>query len=76
MRYFEIMGGLQLPIDQEQSALITMIEEHDNYISEEILDERQLTLADNMVSRGILNRLQVSGKLYYETNKLEPTWRI
>jgi hypothetical protein len=74
MRYFEIQGGLRMPINEEEHALIEAAEAQE--LADESLDERDQEVARKMVSRGLLNRLQRDGKLYYAPNGLPNTWRF
>lgn len=45
-------------------------------IEDATLEERDQEIARNMVSRGLFNRLNQDGKLYYTLNGLEDIWRI
>lgn len=74
MRYFEIAGGLRLPIDDEENSLLEAA--GDSQIADEDLSERGQEVARKMVSRGLFNRLNRDGKLYYEANGLQKVWRI
>jgi hypothetical protein len=76
MRYFEIAGGLRMPVNEEEQEVLTLIQESEHSIDDSNLDERQQEVARKMVSRGLLNRLQKDGKIYYEPNGLPDIWRI
>jgi hypothetical protein len=76
MRYFEIAGGLRMPINEEEQEVLTLIQESEHETEDSNLDERQRELARQMVSRGLLNRLHKDGKIYYEPNGLPDIWRI
>lgn len=76
MRYFEIAGGLRLPVNEEERDVLALIQESEHSITDDHLDERQQELTRLMVSRGLLNRLQKDGKIYYEPNGLPDIWRI
>jgi hypothetical protein len=76
MRYFEIAGGLRMPINEEEQEVLTLIQESEHETEDSNLDERQQELARQMVSRGLLNRLHKDGKIYYEPNGLPDIWRI
>jgi hypothetical protein len=76
MRYFEIAGGFRMPVNSEEQDLLTLLKESEEFVSEDELDERQQELARLMLSRGLLNRLQKDGKIYYEPNGLPDIWRI
>lgn len=76
MRYFEIAGGFRMPVNEEEQEVLTLIQESEHSIDDSNLDERQQEVARKMVSRGLLNRLQKDGKIYYEPNGLPDIWRI
>lgn len=76
MRFHEIRGGLRIPVSNEEQELIDLIESQDGKIvRRKELDERQRELARKMVSRGVLERTQLDGSLYYLVSKLDDTWR-
>ena len=74
MRYFEIQGGLRMPIDEEEMSLLEAARQEE--LADESLDERAQEVARHMVSRGLFNRLQKDGKLYYSPNGLPDVWRF
>jgi hypothetical protein len=76
MRYFEIAGGLRMPINEEEQEVLTLIQESEHETEDSNLNVRQQELARQMVSRGLLNRLHKDGKIYYEPNGLPDIWRI
>lgn len=76
MRFREIRGGIQMPVSNEEQALIELIESQEgNFIKRKELDERQREVARKMVSRGLLERTQRDGSLYYVVSKLDDLWR-
>lgn len=76
MRFREIRGGIQVPVSNEEQDLIDMIESQEgNFIKRKELDERQREVARKMVSRGLLERTQRDGSLYYVVSKLDDLWR-
>lgn len=76
MRFREIRGGLQIPVSNEEQGLIELIESREGQIVKRSeLDERQKELARKMVSRGVLDRAQRDGSLYYVVSKLDDLWR-
>jgi len=75
MRYFEILGGIRMEVDQEERDMLEAYN-HVGMIPDEELNERGQEVARKMVSRGLLNRLSKDGKIYYEPNGLEEVWRI
>jgi hypothetical protein len=76
MRFLEIRGGIQIPVSGEEQDLIDLIESQEGqFIKRQDLDERQRELARKMVSRGILERAQREGSLFYVVSGLEDLWR-
>lgn len=76
MRYFEIAGGFRIPVSEEERDMLALVTESEHPVTDDDLDERQQELSRLMVSRGLLNRLQKDGKIYYEPNGLPDIWRI
>jgi hypothetical protein len=74
MRYFEIQGGFRMPIDREEFDLLEAADATE--LADESLDERAQEVARKMVSKGLFNRLQRDGKLYYTPNGLPNAWRF
>lgn len=74
MRYFEIQGGIRMPINDEELALLEAAKEEE--LADETLDERSQEVARKMVSRGLFNRQLKDGKLYYSPNSLPEVWRF
>ncbi len=76
MRFHEIRGGLQIPVSQEEQGLIDLIESQEGqFIQRKELDERHREVARKMVSRGVLERTQRDGNIYYVVSKLDDLWR-
>jgi hypothetical protein len=76
MRFLEIRGGIQIPVSSEEQELLDMIESQEGQIiKRQDLNERQKELARKMVSRGILERSQREGSLFYVVSGLEDLWR-
>lgn len=76
MRFREIRGGIQIPVSGEEQDLIDLIESKEgNFIKRQELDERQREIARKMVSRGVLERTQQDGSLYYVVSGLDDLWR-
>lgn len=75
MRWIDVIGGLKMPINNEESDLVDKINES-NEIAKKDLNEREEELARNLVSRGILNRFSKKDSVqYYTVNKIQPAWR-
>jgi hypothetical protein len=76
MRFREIRGGIQIPVSSEEQGLIDLIESQEGgFIQRSELDERQREVARKMVSRGVLERTQRDGALFYIVSRLDDLWR-
>lgn len=76
MRFREIRGGIQIPVSSEEQDLVDLIESQEgNFIIGEDLNERQQEVARKMVSRGVLERTERDGSLYFVVSKLDDLWR-
>lgn len=73
MRYFEIAYGYQVPLSLEDKELIDRITQNGRlYLSD--MDERDVVLADAMVSRHVLIRRKNKQGFYYCPNSIESLW--
>lgn len=74
MRFFEIKGGIQVPLSNEERRLVEEIEKGNTNYSE--FDERDSELAWQLSKRGILNLIEhEDGNVTCKVNKLEDIWR-
>lgn len=73
MRYFEIAYGYQVPLSLEDKELVDRISKEGRlYIAD--MDERDVLLADAMVSRHVLLRKKSNKGFYYSLNSIESIW--
>jgi hypothetical protein len=64
-----------IPVSIEEQEIMDLIESQEGqFIRRKELDERQREVARKMVSRGVLDRTQREGSLYYVVNKLDDLW--
>ena len=70
MRFMEITGGFILPVNNDEEELIKVLEKHD-LIWESELDEYGVSIAEKMVGKGLLNRVEREDKIGYEPNLVE-----
>lgn len=76
MRFQEFSGGLNFPISSEEIQLIEKIEISDHgHLDRNKLNSREIELARQLVSRGVLHRAQTSEQAYYTVNTLDVNWR-
>jgi len=63
----EITGGHFLPVNNEEQEIIRILEKEETVWRSE-LDEYGCSLADKMVSKGLLNRIEKDEKIGYRPN--------
>ncbi len=66
MRYFEITSGMRVPVSAEERQLLDAAEQ--DIIVRDTLDERTAEIARQMVTRGLLLRMRVDGKVCFGPN--------
>lgn len=74
MRFFEIDAGIRVWVSEEEQHILNLLAEH-KALAKRKLDERQQEVCRLLVSRGVLNRVQQHGEIYYEANGLPDLWR-
>ena len=75
MRFYEISGGLRIPVSEEEQSVLDMVS--DDGIQKSKLDERQQEVARLMVTRGLLLRgRDGDGNVVLKLNSMEDIWRI
>lgn len=66
MRIVEILGGIQLPITNEEYDILSQFDTRDSMVSKSDLNEREQILANQLVNKGVLIRRNQDGKIYYK----------
>lgn len=75
MRFYEIKGGIQVPLSNEERRLLESVETEGQVLGED-LDERDRELARQLVVRGVFNMIEnEDDSITYTVNKLEDIWR-
>jgi len=67
MKFMEITGGFILPVNNDEEELIHVLEEHE-VIWQEDLGEYGVSIAEKMVSKGMLTRVKEEKKTGYRPN--------
>jgi hypothetical protein len=65
MRIVEFMGGIQLPITNEESDMLNKFTSSDNEINKQSLTEREQVIANQLVNKGVLVRKNQNGQIHY-----------
>lgn len=71
MRFVEIAGGILQPVSIEETLVMDKIRGNGKPMPRSELDEREMELARNLVSRGLLTRLKIEGKTHLFVNDLQ-----
>lgn len=65
MRVVEFMGGIQLPITNEESDVLNKFNSSDTEINKQSLTEREQVIANQLVNKGVLVRKNQNGQIQY-----------
>jgi len=66
MRIVEILGGIQLPISNEEYDILAQFDPQNSLVPKSSLNEREQILANQLVNKGVLIRRNQDGKIYYK----------
>lgn len=76
MKVFSLPSGFSTIISNEESQLVDQLNQHEGSLPKSALDERQQTVAANLVKKDVLTRTRIEGKLYYTVANAKHIWRI
>ena len=65
MKIVEFMGGLQLPITNEESDVLVKFPDTEFIIEKAAFTEREQVIANQLVNKGVLVRRNQDGKITY-----------
>lgn len=71
MKFMEITGGFILPVNNDEQELIRVLEKNDS-IWKADLDDFGISIAEKMVSKGLLTRIEEHDKIGYKPNIGDP----
>ena len=71
MKFMEINDGYILPVYLDEQHVLRELEEHD-FIEHDKLTEYFQQVADNMRSKGLLNKVKKDNKIVYVPNQGDP----
>lgn len=74
MRFIEIAGGFLQPVSNEENLILETVKGYKDPYPKSKLTEREQEIARNLVSRGLLTRIKLEGKLYFKLSDLEDIW--
>jgi hypothetical protein len=64
MKIVEVTRGLLLPVTNEETDLLSKFHEG-NSVSRKDLDEREIVIANNLVTKDVLARINNDGRVTY-----------
>lgn len=75
MRYFEIKGGIHIPLSIEEQRMVKMASKT-GLLAQVDLDERDAEVARLLCGRGVFLMIEnEDDSITYKVNKLEDIWR-
>ncbi len=66
MRIHELLSGIHIHLNLEESALLDKIKQHPS-VPKNKLTEREMEVARFMTSKGILDRIKIDGTIHYKS---------
>lgn len=74
MKMIDILGGMRLAISEEEYLILEQVKQ-EKKLYKRTLEERNQTLANYLVTRGVLVRYKDKKGVYYSYNDLQDLWR-
>ena len=66
MRIVELLNNLQLPITNEEAEVLDLFNEDIKVLYKDKLDERQVLMANKLVNKDVLYRINENGRIIYK----------
>lgn len=66
MRIIEILNNLTVPITNEEAEVLDMFSESGTILYKDKLDERHVMMANKLVNKDILYRINENGRIKYK----------
>ena len=66
MRIVELLNNLQLPITNEEAEVLDLFNEDIKVLYRDKLDERQILMANKLVNKDVLYRINENGRIIYK----------
>jgi hypothetical protein len=66
MRIVELLNNLQLPITNEEAEVLDLFNEDIKVLYRDKLDERQVVMANKLVNKDVLYRINENGRIIYK----------
>lgn len=65
MKMVKTVHGTETPVSNEEYKILKMLSSPDDRLYKEDLDPREYTLANSLVSRGVLDRAKINNRQFY-----------
>jgi hypothetical protein len=66
MRIVELLNNITLPITNEEAEILDLFTEDRKEIRKHELDERQVIMANKLVNKDVLYRINENGRIIYK----------
>jgi hypothetical protein len=71
MRFYELQGGIQYWLSQEEDKLFNKIHRNNNKYPLDKLNDREQEVSRKLVSRGVFNKYKYENIYYIEINNID-----
>ena len=66
MRIVELLNNITLPITNEEAEVLDLFNEDTKVLYKDKLDERQIIMANKLVNKDVLYRINENGRIKYK----------
>jgi hypothetical protein len=66
MRIVELLNNISLPITNEEAEVLDLFNEDIKVLYKDKLDERQIIMANKLVNKDVLYRINENGRIIYK----------
>lgn len=66
MRIVELLNNITLPITNEEAEVLDLFNEDIKILYKDKLDERQIIMANKLVNKDVLYRINENGRIIYK----------
>jgi hypothetical protein len=73
MRIVELLNNITLPITNEEAEVLDMFTEDTKELYKHKLDERQIIMANRLVNKDVLYRINENGRIIYKKRIHRPS---
>ena len=73
MRIVELLNNIQLPITNEEAEVLDMFTEETKELYKHKLDERHVVMANRLVNKDVLYRINENGRIIYKKRIAGPS---